>query len=113
MKRKILTFIIALAALCGSSVATAQFRWGATVGGNFNKFKFKQADILTVDQGFGESAGINGEMMFPGIGFGIDLGLRYEQLGGTLNLGDFHPGRRRAIRKTSASISTIYRYRLT
>ncbi len=27
--------------------------------------------------------------MFPGIGFGIDLGLRYEQLGASLNMGDF------------------------
>ena len=89
MKRKLLTFIIAAAALCGSSVASAQFRWGATIGGNFNNFKFKQSDILTVDKGFGESVGINGEMMFPGIGFGIDLGLRYEQLGASLNLGDF------------------------
>lgn len=89
MKRKLLSFIIAAAALCGSSVASAQFRWGATIGGNFNNFKFKQSDILTVDKGFGESVGINGEMMFPGIGFGIDLGLRYEQLGASLNLGDF------------------------
>lgn len=89
MKRKILSFIIAVVALAGPVAINAQFRWGATVGANFNSLKFKQSDILTVDQAFGESAGILGEMMFPGIGFGIDIGLRYEQLGATLNLGDF------------------------
>lgn len=89
MKRKFLTFIIILAALCGVHQANAQFRWGATVEANFNDLKFKQSGILSVGKGFGESAGINGEMMFPGIGFGIDIGLRYEQLGAKLNLGDF------------------------
>jgi len=88
MNRTPLRFIIFLLALLGAFGASAQFRWGPTVGVNFNSFKFKQK-ILTVDQGFGESAGINGEMMFPGIGFGIDLGLRYEQLGASLNMGDF------------------------
>ena len=89
MKRKFLTFIIILAALCGVHQDNAQFRWGATVGANFNDLKYKQSGILSVGKGFGESAGINGEMMFPGIGFGIDIGLRYEQLGAKLNLGDF------------------------
>ena len=89
MKQKIVTLIIVLAALCGAGHASAQFRWGATAGININDFKFKQSGILTVDKGIGESAGINGEMMFPGIGFGIDIGLRYEQLGATFNLGDF------------------------
>ncbi len=36
----------------------------------------------------GESAGIRGEMMFPGIGFGLELGLFYQQQGATLALGD-------------------------
>lgn len=88
MKRKLITFIIAVVALCGASEACAQFRWGAIAGVNVNSLKFKQ-DILTVSNAVGESAGINGEMMFPGIGFGIDIGLRYEQLGATVNLGDF------------------------
>ncbi len=89
MNKKIITFIIAIVSICGASVANAQFRWGASLGINFNDFKFKQDGILTVDKGFGESAGVHGEMMFPGIGFGLDLGLRYEQLGATFNLGDF------------------------
>lgn len=94
MNRKLLTLIISLVALCGSFSANAQMRWGATAGINFNDFKFKQTlrsanKVFTVDQGFGESAGVQGEMMFPGIGFGIELGLRYEQLGATFNMGDF------------------------
>ena len=88
MKRKLITLLIAVVALCGASVANAQFRWGSIAGVNVNTLKFKQ-DILTIGDAVGASAGINGEMMFPGIGFGIDIGLRYEMLGATLNLGDY------------------------
>lgn len=87
MNRKIITFIIAVMALCGANQAYAQFRWGATAGVNFNDMKFKQ-DLFTVDQAVGGTAGIQAEMMFPGIGFGLDMGLRYEQRGATLNLGE-------------------------
>lgn len=89
MKRKILTFIIAVVALCGVTEADAQFRWGAMAGVNFNNLKFKQDGILTVGQAVGESAGVAAEMMFPGIGFGVQFGMRYEQLGAKLNMGDF------------------------
>ncbi len=78
MKRKILLIVIAIAALCGSVESMAQFRWGATAGINSNGLKFKQSDILTVGRGFGESAGVLGAMMFPGIGFGVPFGLCYE-----------------------------------
>ncbi|MDE6117931.1 MAG: PorT family protein, partial [Duncaniella sp.] len=87
MNRKILTFIIAVLALCGANQADAQFRWGITAGANFNDMKFKQ-DLITVDRAVGETVGIQAEMMFPGIGFGLDMGLRYEQRGATLNLGE-------------------------
>lgn len=87
MKRKIITLIIAVVTLCAASEADAQFRWGATAGVNFNNMKFKQ-DLFTVDQAFGETVGVQAEMMFPGIGFGIDMGLRYEQRGATLHMGE-------------------------
>ncbi|MCI8997498.1 MAG: PorT family protein [Muribaculaceae bacterium] len=87
MKRNIITLIIAVFALCAASEASAQFRWGATAGVNFNTMKFKQ-DLFTVDQAVGESAGLHAEMMFPGIGFGIDMGLLYEQRGATLHMGE-------------------------
>ena len=61
--------------------------WGASTGINVNSMKFKQ-DLFQVSQGVGESLGVRGEMMFPGIGFGIELGLYYQQQGSTLHLGD-------------------------
>lgn len=89
MKRKIFLLLIAFVAIFGSVECGAQFRWGAMAGVNFNSLKFKQSDILSVTTGVGESAGVAGEMMFPGIGFGVQFGLRYEQLGAKLNMGDF------------------------
>ncbi|MGM9847625.1 MAG: porin family protein [Muribaculaceae bacterium] len=67
--------------------ASAQFRYGPTLGVDFTTLKFKQ-DLFTVDQSVGYQAGIQGEMMFPGIGFGVDIGAMYEQRGATLNLGE-------------------------
>lgn len=68
--------------------AAAQFRYGPTVGANHTSLKFNQ-DLLTPEAAYGYQAGIQCEMMFPGIGFGIDFGLQYTQRGSTLNLGDF------------------------
>lgn len=89
MTKKIFPFIIFLTALTCAFESSAQFRWGAMAGINFNNVKFKQNDILSPASALGESAGVVGEMMFPGIGFGIQFGLRYEQLGTKLNMGDF------------------------
>lgn len=83
MKRILLTLLIAASAL----ISSAQFRWGASVGASFNNLDFKQ-DLFAVNTGVGGSAGIRGEMMFPGVGFGIDLGLFYEARGAKLNLGE-------------------------
>ncbi len=67
--------------------AAAQFRYGPTVGADLTNLKFKQ-DLFAVDQSVGYQAGIQCEMMFPGIGFGIDFGAMYEQRGATLHLGE-------------------------
>ena len=88
MKRNLTVLLIAVVAMFTATTAGAQMRWGASAGVNINNMKFKQ-DLFGVSSAVGESAGIRGEMMFPGIGFGIDIGLRYEQLGATFNLGDF------------------------
>ncbi len=82
-------FVIALAlvATLGLGSASAQMRWGATAGATITNLHFKQ-DLFTVDQSVGYSAGVVGEMMFPGIGFGIDFGLLYEQRGAKLHLGE-------------------------
>ena len=66
--------------------ASAQFRWGLRAGTNFTKYQFKQ-DLIRVDQSAGFNAGVLGELMFPGIGFGIDFGLNYEMHGAKLHLG--------------------------
>ena len=70
-----------------SPTANAQLRYGATAGVSFNDLKFKQ-DLIGVDSEVGYSAGLFSEIMFPGIGFGIDMGLMYTQRGATLHLGD-------------------------
>ena len=77
--------IIALAAV--TMAAHAQFRWSAVAGANYTNLKFKQ-DIVSVTKGVGYGAGIVGEMMFPGIGFGLDFGLMYEQQNAKINPGE-------------------------
>lgn len=67
--------------------AHAQFRLAPIVGGTLTNLKFKQ-DLVAVDQVFGAQAGVQAEMMFPGIGFGIDLGLIYNLAGAKVNLGE-------------------------
>ncbi len=66
---------------------SAQFRYGPMVGLTVTDLKFKQ-DLISVDKSVGFSAGVATELMFPGIGFGVDAGLFYEQRGATLNLGE-------------------------
>lgn len=86
MKKYILSIIVAIFALCAIN-ANAQFRYGATAGVSFSDLSFKQ-DLVGVEKMVGPSVGVVGEMMFPGIGFGIDLGLIYSQRGAKVNLGE-------------------------
>ena len=87
LKSKLAGAAVAMVALCCGGEAEAQFRYGPSVGVDVTDLRFNQ-DLFTVDQGVGYQAGIMGEMMFPGIGFGIDIGLQYTQRGATLNLGE-------------------------
>lgn len=84
---KFLTRLLTVAALMAGFTANAQFRYGASAGADISTLNFKQ-DLFTVDRSVGYSAGIMGELMFPGIGFGLDIGLRYEQRGAKLHLGE-------------------------
>ena len=79
-------FLIAAAMILGAVAARAEFRWGPTAGVNLSTLNFSQ-ELFSVDRSVGEVAGITGEMMFPGIGFGIDIGAMYSMQGATLNLG--------------------------
>lgn len=85
MRKFIICLALAAAALSGFR-ASAQFRYGPMVGFTVTDLKFKQ-DLISVDKSVGFSAGVATELMFPGIGFGVDAGLFYEQRGATLNLG--------------------------
>jgi len=87
MKRilAILTIVAAIAAVPHS--ARAEFRYAPVVGLNITNLTFKQ-DLIGVDQRVGFQAGIQGELMFPGIGFGIDFGLLYNQAGAKVDLGE-------------------------
>lgn len=84
MKKLSLILVLVLACSVASSAA---IRWGATLGVGQNTMKFKQ-DLVNVDANFGGQAGVIGELMFPGIGFGLDLGLRYNMQGAKVHLGE-------------------------
>lgn len=84
MKKSVIIFLLAIVAVFG---AHAQFRLASIVGGTLTNLKFKQ-DLVAVDQVFGGQAGVQAEMMFPGIGFGVDLGLIYNLAGAKVNLGE-------------------------
>ncbi len=81
------TLLVGLAVITASVAAHAQFRYGPLVGGNVTDFSFKQ-DLVSVSSQFGGHAGVQAEMMFPGIGLGIDFGLLYYLNGAKVNLGE-------------------------
>lgn len=84
MKKSIIALLLAFVSIPS---AFAQFRWGVTAGFNYEKYHFKQ-DLIGVDPSAGFSAGIIGELMFPGVGIGMDFGLNYQMHGSKLHLGD-------------------------
>lgn len=82
--RKILLTLICLAVALGAS---AKFRVGPTVGASFDRFHWNQHLMAsTMRPGF--SAGLQCELMIPGIGFGVDFGLKYANRGGLCGFGD-------------------------
>lgn len=84
--KKLLSLIVLVCSLAAVVPAAAQFRYGPTAGIDLTTLKFKQT-LFDVDRSVGYTAGIQGEMMFPGIGFGIDFAGLYTQRGATLNMG--------------------------
>ncbi|MDE5773790.1 MAG: PorT family protein [Muribaculaceae bacterium] len=85
MKKLFFCLIAVLTALS----ASAEFRWGPTAGLNINNYYWKQP-LLKSDYRCGVNAGILGELMIPGIGFGVDMGLMYNMHSGSVDLGS-HP----------------------
>ena len=88
MKRNIIkSLIILVLAVAGSAVANAQFRYAPVVAFEQTNLKFKQ-DLVDISATPSFQLGVQGEMMFPGIGFGLDFGLMYEQQNAKINLGE-------------------------
>ena len=85
--KKIIAAILVMITLFGADKVAAQFRYGPMVGIDITNLTFKQ-DLFTVDKSVGYSAGLATELMFPGIGFGIDAGFFYAQRGATMHLGE-------------------------
>ena len=67
--------------------ASAKFRWGPTVGLTVSDFQWKQKLVQTY-QSCGCSDGVMGELMIPGIGFGIDMAVKYTMRGARVHFGD-------------------------
>lgn len=86
MKKLVAILAITIVAITAATPVAAQFRWGAMAGISGNNLVFKQ-DLVDVSSTIGYAAGINGEMIFPGIGVGVDFGLMYNQQGAKVNLG--------------------------
>lgn len=79
--------LVVMAVMAGTIGAKGEFRWGPTAGANFYTFHWKQK-LITTDMEPGVNAGVMGEIMIPGIGFGIDFALKYNMHGSKLHLGD-------------------------
>lgn len=87
MKRIIKISLAVALCLCMAIPASAQFRRSVVLGGLLTNLNFKQ-DLVTVSHVGGFQAGVQGELMFPGIGFGLDLGFIYNMAGASVNLGE-------------------------
>lgn len=79
--------LLSLSALVVAFTASAEFRWGPTAGVNFTTLHWKQ-QIANTSLRTGFDAGLGAELMIPGIGFGIDLGIRYNLHGSKVDFGD-------------------------
>lgn len=87
-KTGIALLLSAILVLGSSLAASAETRWGPTIGINYNVIHFKQGDIFKSDRMIGGQAGLTGELMVPGIGFGVDGSVLYSLRQGKLHLGD-------------------------
>ena len=84
MIKKILLGVV----MCLTAItASAEWRWGPVAGANFTSYRFKQ-HIADVKMSTGFQTGLMGELMFPGIGFGVDFGLNYSMHGSKINFGE-------------------------
>lgn len=78
--------LLVCACLMFAGSASAQFRYGVIAGADITKTSFKQ-DLFDIHARAGASAGVVGELMFSGIGIGVDLGLQWQMRSSQLCLG--------------------------
>lgn len=84
---KLLRYIIVcLVLITAVSQSKAEFRYGVQAGVGITDLDFKQ-DLVAVDQAIGPRLGVQGELMFPGIGIGLRIGALYAMKGATMDLG--------------------------
>lgn len=109
LMRSYIKFLIISVALLSSlsSVAQPVRRWGVTIGGNYNEIHFKQTDIFESDRKFGGSIGVTGDMMIPGVGFGIDASILYTLRQGRIHLGDRRAWESQGIETQTAQLHYI------
>lgn len=98
--------LLGLLALGAALSASAEFRWGPTAGINIDNLHWKQ-NLLAKSQIVGPLIGVTGEVMIPGIGFGVDFGLRYAQLGATLDFGEYKVWNSLGLGKESLRIHSL------
>lgn len=82
--KKIFALLVVLSTTLGAS---AEFRWGPTAGVNISNMHWKQK-LIGSHTVAGPTVGVMGEIMIPGIGFGIDVGLRYQMTGAKVDFGE-------------------------
>lgn len=79
-------FLLATLLAAGAFTASAGFRWGPSVSGYFGKYYWRQPLIESKSEP-AFMAGVMGELMIPGVGFGIDLGVNYAMHSAKFDLG--------------------------
>lgn len=82
--KRILTALLVAIVTFGAS---AEFRWGPTAGINISELYWKQK-LVSNSMLVGPNVGVMGELMIPGVGFGVDFALKYSMRGSEVNFGD-------------------------
>lgn len=98
--------IVAIVFLAVPAAMFGQFRYGPVAGVNINTLKFKQ-DLIDINTVVAGQAGVQAELMFPGIGFGIDFGLLYNMEGANVDLGSRKIWSSDGFKKTDVTLHMI------
>lgn len=84
--RHITLALVAIILAAAPLTSQAKFRWGPTAGLNISKFHWKQT-LVSQELAVGPNVGMMGEIMIPGIGFGVDFAVKYNMHGANVDFG--------------------------